>query len=285
MTLSPSPIPQVRRGVFTLVELPAASKGFTLVELPAASKGFTLVELIVTMSIIIILIGMGVVGFKIMGQQGRTNDTKVALANLAAMMTEMETAAKGTRPNVPQWVWDSGSGLAAVDPAVAPESGYDLNFWKAPWRDPPGPTGEPQPLPAPGSVITGKPDRDGLTGGVSPAGVLNTVRALAMLQGNPTNKRVVQGLPPEKLMRVSANNADTPYDDAQIPILLDGWANPIIFVPSSGLGHDSGSTAGKVLVGGVYKIITSPDGKPFWASAGEDGDFQTGDDNVYSFEN
>ena len=27
-----------------------------------------------------------------------------------------------------------------------------------------------------------------------------------------------------------------------------------------------------------------PDGLPFWASAGPDGDFRTGDDNVYSFE-
>jgi hypothetical protein len=120
---------------------------------------------------------------------------------------------------------------------------------------------------------------------VSPAAVLNTVRALATLQGNPTNKRVVQQLPPEKLMRVSTNNADTPYDDSQITILLDGWHNPIIFVPSPGLGHDGASTAGKVQVGGVYRVITAPDGKPFWASAGEDGDFQTGDDNVYSFEN
>jgi type II secretory pathway pseudopilin PulG len=250
---------------------------------PAA---FTLVELIVAMSILIILIGMAVVSIKIMGKQGRTNDTKIALANLAGMMTEMETAAKGTRPAVPQWLWDKdGDGTPDLVQPATTDAGYDLDFWKAPWRDPLSPTGASQPLIAPGEVIHGKPDRDGLPGSVNPVGVLNTVRALAMLQGNPTNKRVVQTLPPEKLMRISANNAATPYDDSQIPILLDGWTNPIIFVPSGGLGHDSGSTAGKVLVGGVYKIITSPDGKPFWASAGEDGDFQTGDDNVYSFEN
>jgi hypothetical protein len=31
--------------------------------------------------------------------------------------------------------------------------------------------------------------------------------------------------------------------------------------------------------------IRSPDNRPFWASAGADGDFRTGDDNMYSFEN
>lgn len=31
--------------------------------------------------------------------------------------------------------------------------------------------------------------------------------------------------------------------------------------------------------------IRSPDGKPFWASAGPDGNFDTNEDNVYSFEN
>jgi hypothetical protein len=31
--------------------------------------------------------------------------------------------------------------------------------------------------------------------------------------------------------------------------------------------------------------IRSSDGRPFWASAGPDGDFRTADDNMYSFEN
>ena len=31
--------------------------------------------------------------------------------------------------------------------------------------------------------------------------------------------------------------------------------------------------------------IRSPDNRPFWASAGPDGNFCTGDDNMYSFEN
>jgi hypothetical protein len=59
------------------------------------------------------------------------------------------------------------------------------------------------------------------------------------------------------------------------PILLDAWDNPIIFVPAGGLA---------LRQGGQNLVIKSPDNRPFWASAGPDGDFQNGDDNVYSFE-
>ncbi len=31
--------------------------------------------------------------------------------------------------------------------------------------------------------------------------------------------------------------------------------------------------------------IVSPDKRPFWASAGPDGNINNGDDNIYSFEN
>jgi prepilin-type N-terminal cleavage/methylation domain-containing protein len=92
------------------------------------------------------------------------------------------------------------------------------------------------------------------------------------------------------------------------PILLDGWGNPIIFVPASGLhvkllnGQGSylasdpaspaqtqefiiispeGSVSGN---GGANPVVTHL-GRPFFASAGPDGDFTKGDDNIYSFEN
>ncbi len=74
--------------------------------------------------------------------------------------------------------------------------------------------------------------------------------------------------------------------DQSKPILKDAWDNPIIFVPV-GLGL-SGSTSQGVLVGGTAasnaQTIIAPDGRPFWASAGPDGDFSKGDDNIYSFE-
>jgi hypothetical protein len=77
-----------------------------------------------------------------------------------------------------------------------------------------------------------------------------------------------------------------------VTVPLDGWGNPMFFVPGGGI---------RVTVTGsnktvVTQTITAPDGKGFWASAGPDGIFTdtinsspnqkpNGDDNVYSFEN
>jgi prepilin-type N-terminal cleavage/methylation domain-containing protein len=99
------------------------------------------------------------------------------------------------------------------------------------------------------------------------------------------------------------------------PIPVDAWQNPIIFVPSAGLrvavgwsGMDT-YKAGALVVDsnklyraikanhgtptsdtGVWEqytgpgVVTSPDHRPFFASAGPDGDFRTPDDNIYSFQ-
>ncbi|MGH7180174.1 MAG: hypothetical protein ACREJC_22540, partial [Tepidisphaeraceae bacterium] len=94
-----------------------------------------------------------------------------------------------------------------------------------------------------------------------------------------------------------------------VPLFLDAWGNPIIFVPATGLrtrllvdkkdydpgnfdqnviilspegemGRSTGSTPG---VPPGFPYVKRP-GRPFFASAGPDGDFTKGDDNLYSFE-
>jgi type II secretory pathway pseudopilin PulG len=101
-------------------------------------------------------------------------------------------------------------------------------------------------------------------------------------------------------------------DTAATPMLKDGWGNPIIFVPATGLRVRMLLDASNLLDSAVQsdqkytRVVTSaglvdpndptlnyntanyraPAGvKPFFASAGPDGNFATGDDNVYSFEN
>ena len=111
------------------------------------------------------------------------------------------------------------------------------------------------------------------------------------------------------------NGAITP------PVALDSFGNPIIFVPGAGLRIDSAwdgtvqyrkgrivSQSGKLYrsltsVSGAPTsntsaweevpstsssatefVVRSPENRPFFASAGNDGDFRTPDDNVYSFE-
>lgn len=92
------------------------------------------------------------------------------------------------------------------------------------------------------------------------------------------------------------------------PVMLDAWGNPIIFVPGTGLrvrllnGEKELKTdtspeslkqtwiivspEGKVKdngTGAAPPVVTQP-GRPFFASAGPDGDFAKGDDNIYSFQ-
>jgi type II secretory pathway pseudopilin PulG len=87
------------------------------------------------------------------------------------------------------------------------------------------------------------------------------------------------------------------------PLLLDGWHNPIIFVPSTGLRVRKIGSKSEFDPADKEQtvIVTSPEGhtardtasglpyvtragRPFFASAGPDGDFALGDDNIYSFE-
>jgi hypothetical protein len=87
------------------------------------------------------------------------------------------------------------------------------------------------------------------------------------------------------------------------PLFLDAWDNPIIFVPGTGLRVRKIGSKSELVPSDNEQtvIVTSPEGKtardpatqlpyvtqtgrPFFASAGPDGDFATGDDNIYSFE-
>ena len=67
------------------------------------------------------------------------------------------------------------------------------------------------------------------------------------------------------------------------PLLLDGWQKPLVYVGSGGLTNLKTEISGTSA--SLGRVITAPNGRPFWVSAGRDGNFETHDDNVYSFEN
>lgn len=94
-------------------------------------------------------------------------------------------------------------------------------------------------------------------------------------------------------------NKDTKPQENAIPVLLDGWGNPIIFVPGGTLGLPKGGNslnadgtmpvgkggmASGTGMGALWTQASSPNGRPFFASAGPDGDFSKADDNLYSYE-
>ena len=125
----------------------------------------------------------------------------------------------------------------------------------------------------------------------------------------PRIKSTLEQLPGEAFLQAATGTGGPWIDpDTQLPmpVILDGWKNPIIYVPSGGLHtvfldgvvptwpHPwkdwvplQGVTDGSQPPGGGHGAtrrvrVSSIDGRPFFASAGPDGSFLTGDDNVYS---
>jgi prepilin-type N-terminal cleavage/methylation domain-containing protein len=112
------------------------------------------------------------------------------------------------------------------------------------------------------------------------------------IQNNPLVSGVSVAPPDPNYWFPSTYFGDSPTSptvgtpDNSAPVPLDAWGNPIIFVPGGSLGNGSvyGPGSGALVAGGISITARSPDGRPFFASAGPDGDFSKGDDNLYSFE-
>lgn len=207
-------------------------------------SGFTLVEMMTVIAVILILAGMLFVGARYMSASAKRDRTRTALQTLRGMLTEREAAkdAKTVKTEI-----------NALFPALPLPPAYpQLNVSAGLIVD----TAQASRYPAVGNAV----------------GITQTL--ISMLIATPANKQILSNFPKRQFLEPPSSGA-TAYNP---PILLDGYENPIIVVPSGGL-------AGVSLNGVVQPVITSPDGKPFFASAGPDGNFQTGDDNVYSFEN
>jgi len=105
---------------------------------------------------------------------------------------------------------------------------------------------------------------------------------MAVLVSMAGNRAILDKLPAEKTWKPDGSSGP--------PMLLDGWQNPIIFVPTGGMAwvNSSGVIVRMVTGAGVFatngETVRQGFGG-FFASAGPDGDFSTGDDNVYSFGN
>mgnify|MGYP005854279875 CR=1 FL=1 len=113
-----------------------------------------------------------------------------------------------------------------------------------------------------GAILAGRVDTDGSdrTG----KAVKDTALVMKQLRRMNVNAKSMDQMSSQQFMTV---------DNVKVP--LDGWNNPIIYVPPGGL-----STKMK---DGTSNTVTYK-GEGFFASAGADGDFGTHDDNLYSFE-
>ncbi len=215
-------------------------------------SGFTLIELLVVIGIILVLVGMAVVGYNQLDRTIAVRSTRTTLHNLASMEAELDAEAGPDFVEGP--IPPNGPALYATGSAIA----------------------------QPGDVNPGQ-------GGRSP---ILSQTVIGVLMRSPKNKDAIAQVPSKTLYKDANNNPVSP------PAFVDAWNNPIMFVPSGGLQHVQLTQGPNNTNGNTYTIRSSgvysesqtlpalgPKDRPFWASAGQDGNFQYGDDNVYSFEN
>ena len=281
-------------------------------------RGFTLIEILITIGIILLLVGIAVYGIGKVGDAAKGRAVGATLGNLKGMIAELDATAGLTGRQPSKWyvgnaaqastsfaagasIWKDGDPTTATVPverALAPAGSLAKE--------------------SSGAGSGNLPPR------YNSDAVANTQLVMGLLLAVPKNKTTFQQLPPEQMMEaipagVTTTKLTISTDRRPVPALpLDPWGNPVIFVPGSGLTvaqpFDSSRSypAGSYVSSGsqIYRAKTgiagagenappgdaweqvtaapktvSPDGRPFWASAGPDGDFQAADDNVYSFEN
>ena len=278
---------------------------------PAAS-GFTLLEILVVVVLIGILTSLLVIGIGHLLASSKRQQTRLTLTQLQAMYADWQTVAH--QPFTPYVMPAPGNVSTGERYGTAVWFTRDLMF-----------------------QIRSTPANAAAFGKISPASLLNFPTGTAFplpvtvysamnsylpfqttdygrtyLQDGSNNKIFYDSLQPSGPAPLTAvmppNKAywmlaypvvpvsGTP--DNSVPVFLDAWGNPIIFVPGGSLGaapNPANVVNGLAVAGsgamvsgsGPAAIATqanSPDGHPFFASAGPDGDFSKGDDNLYSYE-
>jgi type II secretory pathway pseudopilin PulG len=228
-----------------------------------------MIELLLVIGILLVLISMFFIGLRYVTQTAQVRDTKAALETAKAMLNEYQEATHLNRPPTPLLVtyW-TGQETLPLPSATTP--------WAI------------GPITPPTSSTAASPaySNPNVTLGV------DTAYVMYALEQMPANQTIITNLPANKKLvsSVSINEVQV-----QVTFLLDSWGNVILFVPSGGLanvrfGGQTSTVTGQSAVGttetagGNSITITSPDSRPFFVSAGPDGDVSLGDDNVYSFQ-
>jgi prepilin-type N-terminal cleavage/methylation domain-containing protein len=197
-------------------------------------RGFTIIELMIAISIIVVLVLMlfGAYGYVV--RNAKVRDTRVALAMASTLLSNYEQATQFQRPPPPlysaYWTGSAAGGGAQDFTMLA------VPFWTG------GFTGSGEPIPAPpngnmsAAVINNVIQTDNAPGPkiALPQPVVDTLCVMVALEAIPDNQTILNNLPSNRKMQidVSLTKGGATF---QVPLLLDGWGNPILFVPGDGL--------------------------------------------------
>jgi len=203
-------------------------------------KGFTVIELLIVIGIITLLATFLFYAYNHIVTDTRARDTKTAMQTCEALLSNYQQSTNFARPlpilyavtpagtNVNPFgaVTGNTNGASVPTPGNAAANAMTSTFWTG------GYTGSGEPA---STVVSG----DTLRGGKGfTQQVIDTVCVMYCLQSIPENAVILNNVPTQKKISVQVNLVPTPGSNVSpvnVTLLLDGWNNPILFVPSDGL--------------------------------------------------
>jgi type II secretory pathway pseudopilin PulG len=221
-----------------------------------AKRGFTVIELLVVMGLIIILAGFLFYAYQHVVTDRKISDTKTSMQALQSLLGNYEQATHYQRPlpivYATQDTFAPNPALPSWESAItsltsANRVQWQLQFWTG------GFTGSGEPA---ASVLTA----DALSSTVNgyPYQLADTICVMYAIESIPENAAILNSLPAnlKKTIYVSSTNNAGPGTDTSMPVtlVLDGWGNPILFVPADGLSYVMTSTDPTYNAASVYTL-------------------------------
>jgi len=274
-------------------------------------RAFTLIELLVTIGIILVLIGIVFVAVKHMSRSATSSSAKIDLQNLQSMLAELELAgplsttllpvnlnAAVVAPsdvNAPTYEATANGtavGTPALDRWLAPAV-LQTQFVMGKLRSVPKNRAAIQSMPVERLMKAQALGKDYSTLTSTPG--ISTTPANTS-HGAPDPQIIVDAWGNPIIFVTNNGLQPQAYDPSSYTPPRFYKKGAVVFVPGTppkfyrALKEGSPSALGSPAnanweeVAASFAIVTAPGNRPFFASAGPDGDFTTLDDNQYSFE-
>jgi len=252
-------------------------------------KAFTTLELLVVIGIILLLMAISVLGFRHFDRLASAKQTRAQLNICKNLLIEYE--------RVSGFKYIEEGGLP-VNNTTPPPTQYPI------YLDPVNARAMLQ-----ANQLVAGPSADvgshtsSASARYSSRAVQNTRYVMTVLARVPGNRNTITNVPTNRILEPTPGMAQAPTLDQAM--ILDGWGNPIIFVPAGGMvvevkdpTNTSQTIQFVVRSSGTFPLSQLPQhpttamDRPFFASAGQDGRFTSnpgqndggGEDNVYSFQ-